>query len=114
MKSSVRLPPDPKSIKQHILRVSFQLFEWVKFNERMLPPRDYHDCGWEWDENEKQVIPKSYEGPKTPNFNKKNSIKKRTIDECDFELDADERELNLLYFDSTDEESDSDGSIFEP
>lgn len=33
-KSSLTLPPDPKSIKQHILRVKFQLFEWLQFNEK--------------------------------------------------------------------------------
>ena len=55
-------------------------------------------------------------GPQTPTFKDAKSYgnKKRKLDECDFDMNEEKRELNSIYFETSDEESDSDDSLYEP
>ena len=55
-------------------------------------------------------------GPQPPTFKdaKVMEIKKRKLDECDFDMNEEERELNLIYFETSNEESDTDDSLYEP
>ena len=62
VKSSLTLPPDPKSTKQHILWVNFQLLDWLSFNEKAQQEKDLSNSGWVWDESRDQFIPIWFEG----------------------------------------------------
>ena len=60
VKSSVSLPPDPDSLKYHLFRVNYQLFEWIRFANAMLEERDLKDSGWKT--NQGQIKPIWFEG----------------------------------------------------
>jgi len=62
VKSSLTLPPDPQSMKQHILRAQFQLFEWLRFDEKLQEERSFENSGWIWDVENQTCTPNWFEG----------------------------------------------------
>ena len=63
-KSSMGLPADPESLKQHIRRGNFQLLEWLQCDKEYMPDKNIANSGWrvESDESETSVVPVWYEG----------------------------------------------------
>ena len=47
-KSSLTFPPDPNSMKQHILRANYQLKEWLRFGEKVQEMGSVTNSGWIW------------------------------------------------------------------
>ena len=62
VKSSLNLPADPKSMKQHIHRANHQLFEWLQTHIKLTRKGDLSNSGWVWDEEERRVVPIWFEG----------------------------------------------------
>ncbi len=57
-------------------------------------------------------------GLQAPRFKAKKDVnsnkKRRKVNELDIILDVEEQEFNMMFFEVTDDESDSDDSLFEP
>ena len=62
VKSSSTLPPGPKSFNKHIRRVNFQLYEWVRFDTKIIPERIINGNGRKQGEEDGKIIPVWYEG----------------------------------------------------
>ena len=61
VKSSSTLPPGPKSFNKHIRRVNFQLYEWVRFDTKIIPERNINGNGRKQGEEDGKIIPVWYE-----------------------------------------------------
>ena len=65
VKSSMGLPADPKSLRQHIRRANFQLMEWLQCSKELMLDKNLTNSGWKVessDESEISVVPVWYEG----------------------------------------------------
>ena len=62
VKSSVNLPPDPKSMAQHIRRANYQTFEWSQVARKIMIHDRFTDTGWKWDEEQEMAFPIWFEG----------------------------------------------------
>ena len=65
VKSSMGLPADPKSLRQHIRRANFQLMEWLQCSKEFMLDKNLTNSGWKVessDESEISVVPVWYEG----------------------------------------------------
>ena len=64
VKSSMDLPADPESLKQHIRRANFQLLQWLQCDKDYMPDKNITNNGWtvESVESAISVVPVWYEG----------------------------------------------------
>ena len=56
------LPADPDSMNQNVLRVYHQIYYWMKFHERMIEPLSCTENGWQFEEEEKVIVPLWFQG----------------------------------------------------
>ena len=64
--SLVRLPPSEASFRQHIFRVSLQVYVWMNAHIAKPPPRSPLEYGWTM--GNRSIVPLYFEGPMSSDF----------------------------------------------